>query len=195
MSKFIPTKSASHDNNKLPGYILEMISSRNKTRKRWQRTRNTYFRNELNIKTHAIRREIQKYRNEIWTNKLTKLNVNDNSLWRMTKIFKSDFQPISALKKANITAVTDKEKAEMLASQYQQVHDIDIINNTNEQNEIINNVKNFINKCNIEHEWNTFITSPKEIRNEIKKLPSCKAPGIDKIQNIVLKNLCGKAIV
>lgn len=108
----------------------------------------------------------------------------------MTKIFKNDFQPVSTLQKENNTAITDEEIANMLAFQFEKVRNIDTINNFNEQNERICKVQNFLNKNNIKGEWFKYITSPTEIKNEIRKLPSRKTPGIDKIQNIELKNLC-----
>ncbi|KAK2577940.1 hypothetical protein KPH14_012919, partial [Odynerus spinipes] len=142
-----------------------------------------------------IRIEVAKYRNKVWTNKLIRLKANDNSLWKMTKIFKKDYHPIPTLEKNDFEAVTDIEKANLLASQFEAVHNIDLAQNTQEQDDIISQVQNFIDNTKTDNEWTKFITSPKEIINVIKKLPACKAPGADKIQNIILKNLCRKSIV
>lgn len=63
---------------------------------------------DLNKRTNVIiRAKIAEFRNNNWTNKLKKLNVNNNSLWRMTKIFKNEFHPVSTLIKNNIEAITD----------------------------------------------------------------------------------------
>lgn len=85
----------------------------------------------------------------------------------------------------------------MLAKYFQSVHNShEIDKNKNIEDEsIISEVENYIMQADITTEWDKYITSPKEILKEIKKLPSCKAPGIDNIQNIILKKLTRKAIV
>lgn len=70
------------------------------------------------------------FRNKIWINKLNKLNVKDNSLWKMTKALKKQFEPIPTLKNYAITAMTDRQKVNILADHYEQVHVIDMNNST-----------------------------------------------------------------
>lgn len=106
-----------------------------------------------------------------------------------------NFIRFTHLQKIYIEAITDKDKANMLASQFEEVHNIDLLNNTCEQTTIIKEVNEFLQNTNINSDWTKYMTSPKEIFNEIRKLPSRKAPGIDRIQNIILKNLNHKAIV
>ena len=195
IDKTITSITCKQTHDKLPAYILNLISLKNKIRKKWQTTRLSVYKRQMNRKVNEIRARISKFRNDTWTKKLMKLNVNDNSLWRMTKIFKSEFHPVPTLQNNNTEAITDDEKANVLASQFEGVHAIDLENNTNEQKEITSGVQDFLHHSNIDEEWCKFITSPKEILNEIKKLPSRKAPGLDKIQNIILKNLSRKAIV
>ncbi|CAG5078577.1 Protein of unknown function, partial [Cotesia congregata] len=80
--------------------------------------------------------EIKDARNKAWTKKLEKLNPKGNSLWRMTKIFKTEFTSVPTLQKDNVEAVTDEQKANLIASRFEEVHNIDTINNTPEQNKI-----------------------------------------------------------
>lgn len=185
----------------IPERIVKLINQRNKNRRQWQKTRNPTHKIIYKEQTKIIKAEIVKYKNEIWTKKLSKINIHDKSLWRTTKIFKKKFQVIPTLEDNNKEAFLDKDKAEMIATQYENVHNIDLTNNSLQQEEIIKKVKEVINKeretnCdnNIE-EYKQLLTSPKEINNIIRKLPSLKAPGKDGIQNIVIKNIGRKAIV
>lgn len=49
--------------------------------------------------TRKVRNEIRIYRNEKWTTKLKNINVQDSSLWKLTKVLKTQFKTIPALKK------------------------------------------------------------------------------------------------
>nr|XP_034178178.1 uncharacterized protein LOC117603293 [Osmia lignaria] len=106
----------------------------------------------------------------------------------MTKALKKTYSPIPVLQDNNITTITDKEKANLLAAQFKKAHSIDLIQNTYEQEQIMEDVTDFLweNEERTE-EWKSLITSPGEVREVIKKLPSMKALGSDQMQNIVLK--------
>ena len=82
----------------------------------------------------------------------------------------------------------------MLATQYENVHNIDLTNLERDQLQIIETVNNYV-KTERRQGYTDYYTSPNEIKQEIQKLPSKKAPGLDNIQNIILKNLTKKAIV
>ncbi|KAH0563567.1 hypothetical protein KQX54_002331 [Cotesia glomerata] len=106
----------------------------------------------------------------------------------------SEFTPVLTLQKDNVEAVTDEQKANLIASRFEEVHKIDTINNTSEQNKITESVEEYLSSTNSD-DWANFRTSPKELWEIIRKLLSKKAPGLDNIQNIVLKNLTKKALV
>lgn len=112
----------------------------------------------------------------------------------MTKIFKSEHHPIPTLKKNGIEAMTDQAKADILAMQFEEVHNIELANNTIQQTNIIETTRNYLENAS-NTEAHKYYTNPKEILGEISKLPSRKAPGMDSIQNIVLKNLSKKAVI
>lgn len=194
ITKSIPLSTTKVIQDRLPNNILNMISDRNRLRKRWQRTRLTSIKEEVKIRTKEIRAAIYEHRNEIWTNKLKKINIHDKSLWRMTKIFKTERQQVATLTKNTEEAITDAEKANMLATQFESVHNINLTNNSITQEKIIKEVNTYI-KETASDDWTKYTTTPKEIVQIIKKLPAKKAPGSDNIQNIVLKNLERKTIV
>lgn len=199
LNEVVNKSKIKREEEELPEEILKLIKERNKNRRLWQKTREPTLKIIYKQQTKIIKEKIVEHKNEIWTKKLSKINVHDKSLWRTTKIFKKKFHPIPTLEDNNKEAYTDKDKAEMIATQYENVHRIDITNNNPQQKEIIKRVKEIIEKReenNSNENLNKqFVTSPKEINNIIRKLPSLKAPGKDGIQNIVLKNIGRKAIV
>ena len=87
-------------------------------------------------KSKKVRAQIAEFRNTKWSEKLSKINTRDKSLWRMTKVLKSEYEEIPCLREGNITALTDREKVELIASQFENVHKIELQNNTIEQSNI-----------------------------------------------------------
>jgi len=190
----IPVKTNQQIQDKLPPNILQMISHRNKIRKKWQITRNPQYKNIIKHTNNEIRIAVAKHRNDTWNRKLKKINPRDNSLWRMTKIFKNEFNPIPTLTTNGKEAITDLDKANMLADQFELTHNIDLINNSNKHIEIIHQVKQYLDNPPDEN-WYNHMTSPQELYNIITKLPNRKAPGTDCIQNIIFKNFTKKPLV
>lgn len=191
------TKSINPNKDDLPAQILQTIRRRNQTRKTWQRTADLQAREELMQLNRQVKREINTHKNEKWTNLLESLSPKDNTLWRLTKAFKRAHNPIPALVTNNGTALTDLEKADTLADAFEDVHRIDEQDNTQEQQDIINFVDEFIGADHLpgRNILTKIITSPREIRNIIKYLPRRKAPGPDNIDNTLVKSLTRKATV
>ena len=134
VAETIPTKSLKAMQDEIPEYIKEMIRKRNKTRKCWQKYRLDFIKRAMYNETINIRKAITEHRNNEWERKLKKLNPKDNSIWTMTKALKTEYKLIPTLFKNNIEAITDEEKVEMFADQFEKVHSINLINNTIEQN-------------------------------------------------------------
>lgn len=194
--KVIKMKTVIAQNTELSDSILKEIKFRNYLRKQWQKTGSLVFKELYMEKIKEVRAQIAEFRNKKWSEKLSKINTRDKSLWRMTKVLKSEYEEIPCLREGNITALTDREKVELIASQFENVHKIELQNNTIEQSNIVSVVNNYLQgTLNSGEDWYKYHTSPKEIYSIIKNVSSHKAPGMDKIQNVVLKNLSKKAIV
>ncbi|KAK2583960.1 hypothetical protein KPH14_006424 [Odynerus spinipes] len=190
----IPTKDNSKISNKLAPNLIYLIKERNKLRKLWQRTKVPQIKATVNQMNRFIKKSIIEYRNNMWEKQLKKLSPNDNSLWRMTKIFKSEYLPMPTLHKNGTEAMADQAKADTLATQFEEVHNIELVNNTTEQTSIIEITRNYLENLSIT-EAHKYYTNPKGIFDEINKMPSRKAPRMDNIQNIILNNLTKKAVV
>ena len=112
----------------------------------WQRTRNRDHKILLNRLNNSIRSDIFNYRNKKWEKQLIRLNPNDNSSWRMTKILKNEYCPIPTLQENNEVAFTPSDKAQMLATQFKNVYNIDLKNLTYEQKQVADTVNDFLNR-------------------------------------------------
>jgi hypothetical protein len=91
----------------------------------------------------------------------------------------------------NTLSITDKEKADTLASFYRDVHDLQLNTRqlTTKQKEI-NRIAQVLQKTNYKNTRQydrDNLTDPTEILTIIKSLPNNKAPGPDNIPNKVIK--------
>lgn len=164
----IPIKTHKQIQDRFPPEIIQKITERNRTRKKWQITRNGIYKENMQEQTKEIRKLIHKHRNETWERKLKKINPRDNTIWKMTKIFKNEYIPIPTLEQNSVEAYTDTQKANMLAKHYEQIHDLSKSADTKEHEEIEKHVQQYLNNIN-NAEWYKHITSPREIISETTK--------------------------
>ena len=195
IAQSIPTKKPFENKYELPKHILNQIQNRNSLRKIYQKTRNAALKPLVNESTRKIKESILNHRNKQWENKLSSLTPKDNSLWKMVKTLKGQNKThIPPLKDSNGTLFQEKDKAEVLAKHFQSVHSLTENMGTREHNQYTN--QTYLNTINLQHKTDSVkLATPKEIKRAIMKTKSKKAPGIDGIQNIVLKYLPKKAIV
>jgi hypothetical protein len=174
---------------------------KNATRRRWQRRADPALKEQIKNMTKDIKAQIYKNKNKIWQERIEKLNIKDNSLYKTAKLLRKSKTPapVGNLITNNTTAITDKQKADTLARFYSDVHNLQLDNRplTQKQKEI-NQIAELIQKTiykNPKQYDRDNLASPEEIRNIIKYLPNNKATGPDNIPNKVIKNLSKKALV
>ena len=166
----------------------------NRLRKTWQRTRNPQDAQLLKQAQPNIQKQIKRYQKDAWTDTLRAVSRHDDSLWRLTRRLKNNKTNIPSLQ--TNTPQTDEQKANTLATQFARVSsgspDVTIL-----QNEVTEQVKNFTKtKYPIPPPiLNKILTTPKQLKKLITKLPNNKAPGVDQLPNILIKNLPKKATV
>lgn len=196
IKKTVTLKNIRPFHSDIPQQAKDLIKERNRNRKRWQNSRTQHYKDLMTQQTKQIRQLIWTHKNEKWTQKLESLQTKDNSLWKTVKALKNKHEPTPALKHSNTTALTDLEKAEMLADQFEQVHKIDGDKDTPEQQTIKRTVQTLLTDDVTDHEQiRKQLTNPTEIHNIIKTLNPHKAPGDDEIPNTVLKRLSKKTKV
>lgn len=195
MDKHSTTQKITHNNSEIPDNIKQQIARKNATRREWQRTRDPLIRRTLNEQVRSIKEKLSEYYNLTWQNTLEKINEkNDNGakLWKIIKRLKRPALNMPALEHNGKTYYSNLEKANIIAQNLAEIQSntaqSDIENVVQERIRIIENTTN--NEGTEE-----LLTTPAEIRQIIKTLPNNKAPGPDRIPNIILKNLPQKPIV
>ncbi len=193
------TKKITLKNGKetIPQDITNKIKERNKRRRLLQRTGLVEHRNAMKTLNAEIRTALTNHNNKRWRDTLKKLNIKDNTLWKMAKAMKKKRQTIPPLATPNGEAVTDAEKAEAMATHFAEVHKDDRSNNSNSQHEIETNAERLLKstKSADKKYVEDMKTNKYEIWSIISKMQNTKAPGEDGILNKVLKNLSRKAII
>ena len=113
--------------------------------------------------TKYIRRTIRTYKNNLFNERIKNLKADNNTLWRVTKRYKQNREPIPALMGSGVVAHTIGEKADLLAITFQRVRDISNGPHNREHLEVVRVVEDFL-AANIpqinEHEKISLVTSP-----------------------------------
>ncbi|GFT51380.1 probable RNA-directed DNA polymerase from transposon X-element [Trichonephila clavipes] len=95
-----------------PHHIHKLIRQKNQFRNLYHRTLDPHYKTLYNRAQKNVKKELKNYTNENWTARLQALNTQDNSLWAVQKFFKNKRSDIPSL---HCTAITDKQKADILA--------------------------------------------------------------------------------
>ncbi|GFW18047.1 RNA-directed DNA polymerase from mobile element jockey [Trichonephila clavipes] len=151
--------------NFTPQHINRLLKLKNHLRKRHYLTLNPIFKTHYNRAQSGLKKELKKYNDSIWQKRLEALNT---SLWRTQKFFKCKRPKIPPLNCATGTAVTDQQKANLLATNIKN----NFIGNDsyNQKDEIINSTVNNFLSTPIEP------ALPDEIIHYIKHVNAKEAP-------------------
>ncbi|GFY08635.1 probable RNA-directed DNA polymerase from transposon X-element [Trichonephila clavipes] len=178
-----------------PHHIHKLIKQKNQFRNLYHRTLDPHYKTLYNRAQKNVKKELKNYTNENWTARLQALSTQDNSLWAVQKFFKKKRSDIPSLHCTTGTAITDKQKADILAESIltnfteneRQNNDFD------DDDEIVNNTVNaFLSPPPPPTAETAY---PSEIISYIKSSKPKKAPGKDGISNRMTKNFTLKAIL
>ncbi|KYB24750.1 putative RNA-directed DNA polymerase from transposon X-element-like protein, partial [Tribolium castaneum] len=95
--------------------IRDLIRAKRRARRIAQRTGFPVDRAEANRLRWEVRKALSDFRNERWEAKLQSLTTEDNSVWRMSRVLRSDRKPLPPIHSENGIVFTDEEKAEAFA--------------------------------------------------------------------------------
>ncbi|GFU78052.1 probable RNA-directed DNA polymerase from transposon X-element, partial [Trichonephila clavipes] len=127
-----------------PHHIHKLIKQKNQFRNLYHRTLDPHYKTLYNRAKKNVKKELKKYTNENWTARLQALSTQDNSLWAVQKFLKNKRSDIPSLHCNTGTAITDKQKANILAESIltnfteNERHN----NDFDEEDEIVNNTVN-----------------------------------------------------
>ncbi|KAK9744317.1 hypothetical protein QE152_g7881 [Popillia japonica] len=221
MKVTIPTRTIDpFRSSELPQPVLDDIKERNRLRRRYRRTREAETRVEISEANRRIQNSIRQHRNDVYRDRLTKVNVRDGSFWKLTKHLRKQFQPITSLEDENGSiAMEDGEIVAMAARTFEGYHQVpDTDQETVKQVEQVvhqfllnhppfpGSAERLLTGPKVVHQFllnhppfpgsaERLLTGPSTVKRYIMSSPSTKAPGHDNIQGIVLKNLPKKLLV
>lgn len=182
------TKEATNSEPIPTGIRIKIVEKRSIYRE-YRRTLYPPTKQKLNKITNEIKEDLKNFYNDQWDNKISKLSVEDNSLWSMSKALKIGHNKTSIppLKKDNETAITDIQKAEMFA---------DVLEATFQPNEMITkyehyyqHIENTITNNRPSSDPQIDVVTHDEINEIIANLKPKKAPGKEGITNKIIKRL------
>jgi hypothetical protein len=98
----------------IPAGNQDEISLKNRLRRQWQVTRDPALKVEVNRLQSSVTRRLNEWRKDQWSATLESLDLEDQSLWRITKWMMRVLKPSPPIPTGGI-ALSDSEKAEALA--------------------------------------------------------------------------------
>lgn len=176
----------------LPQTVKDMIRERNNCIRTLQRNPNLrdQLRPHINWLTAQIRNNINEIRNQNWNQKLASIPHDDNyrTLFQTAKFLKNRDRTLPPLKVDNQHLITPQEKANSLALQFKKNHENPLENfNTTHTKHVDSKVQRFMRNCPTS--LSPKYTTMEELQSITKKMKNCKAPGMDKVHNSLVKKL------
>lgn len=173
---------------RLPAHILNLISQRNRSNRRWIRHRILDYYAEtkrLNLQIQAL---IFEHRNRRWNSFIGSMSKSSSHFWNITKMFRKKNKTIPTLKDSNAVYTTNSEKAEVLALKFNSTHEASVnLSDIATKQEVENSIRRLNQQpCTISENYLIDELMTTKILGKLKKK---KAPGKDNIPSVCLKNL------
>ena len=164
-----------------------LIRLKNVRRRQYQRTRDPAMKVIWRGLEKQIKKRFSALRNQHFENNISKLNPCSKPFWKLTKLLKKPQKPIPALKEGNKILITNDEKAQKLAEQFESAHNFNLNFTSPISNQVTHENRNIFSRENIfDDSWGTDLD---EVKSIIKKFKNMKAPGDDGIFYILIKKM------
>lgn len=164
-----------------------LIRLKNIRRRQYQRTRDPALKTIWRDLQNQIKKRFTELRNKNFEDHVSKLNPSSKPFWKLSKILKKPQKPIPALKEGNKVLLTNCEKAQKLAKQFESAHNFSIGLTSPIENQVNRDFENILNQENIfNYIWGTDL---EEVKSITKKFKNMKAPGDDGLFYILIKKL------
>lgn len=172
-----------------------LISLRNQVRRHWQRYRTPALKTHLNRLNVRIKNKIQAEKNSHWSNTLSKFQTGSKQLWKITKSLrgKTSCGP-SVIISNNRTLLNTSEKVNAIADSFERSHTLTSDFTHPNDAVVMQNVQQLNSNTDINTDATT-LTTPTLVHSLLRTLRPLKAPGPDKIHNILLKKLPKRGVV
>lgn len=195
-NNFVPLKTVKN-HSILPRNIKRLIKHKNKLRKLHLLESSQHLKKELrtqiNCLQNHIRERIKVFNDNNLNKKLSMIDQPGSELWRLVGSIRSESREIVPLKRGDGSFTSNTlEQCEELALAFHE----NMCLTTDWSSDVEVSVANSISTLNSYSFLTPYsLVRPVEISKIIRKLKVRKAPGVDSIDNCLLKNLPYKAII
>jgi hypothetical protein len=183
----VKKKKINFESTTLTPEIKDLIETKKSTRRRWQRSRNNLVKTELNYLQKIIREKIKELKNSNWNKRLSEIKPSNQTVWRIAKHCKKGSKSMPPLTSSGQSFITNKEKASVLSEYFRKSHENPLENDNPEHTQEVNNTVNETLERN--NEECVELADEGEIISIVRNLKNPKAPGLDDVNNILVKNL------
>lgn len=197
----VPTERANSTcNRKISAETIRLIKLRNNTKRLWQRCSDDdlkpVYKSQVNAQNKAIKVSIKQDFNKKWDCALKSAKPGDSKLWSLSKkMMKAPKNRIEMLNDNGRISTSDEEIAESLAERFVMNHSttIDFRHQVDSRVAKVVKVIDDIRPSSLINAENR--VDLLDIQRIVSKLKVKKAPGLDKISNVLLKRLPVSALV
>lgn len=170
-----------------------LVQLRNTRRRQWFRTRDPLLADIVEALNVRIRNECTIARNQHFSNSIRHLENGAKDMWRISKALRNSVKYTPPLKNGDSLVAAPSEKANLLADSFANAHR----NTLPSEPSVIAQVEESVAHITATDSTTAAapVVRPKELQRIIQSLKPKKAPGLDKVGNIVLKRLPRKGIV
>ena len=183
----IPSKTPSGLRYNYSEKIHNLTRYRNYYRNKFKNTSDPTYKSLVNQLNRLIKSETSLLSNNKFERKIASLNPHDLSLFQFSKSLKNKKISTPPLILNNSVAYSNNEKAEFLAQSFLDCHRTTLAIKSNMESNVCRTYREIKQKKN-NFPVNEFIRV-EQIIEKIKYLKIHKAPGEDKISNLIIKNL------
>ena len=183
----VPRVQIKFDSPLIDDDLQQIIRLKNIRRRQYQRTHDPLYKTIYKELEKEIKRRFAIIRNDQFSKAVEDIKPYSKPFWKLTKILKKPQKPIPTLKDGDHLLLTNREKSQKLAKQFESAHNFNlntvspIEGEVNQECQIVFNCENsFDTSCT---------TNVDELKSLLRKFKNMKAPGDDGIFYILIKRL------
>lgn len=164
-----------------------LIRLKNIRRRQYQRSRDPGMKTIYQDLQKQIKYRFTLLRNENFAREVEKIKPYSKPFWKLSKVLKKPQKPIPGLKEGDRILLTNEEKSQKLAQQFESAHNFNLNFVSPIEDEVSQKYQDVSAQ---EFSFNEVSgTNIAELRSVIKKFKNMKAPGDDGIFYILIKKL------
>ena len=164
-----------------------LIRVRNSKRRLYNEIGDPRLKSEINQIQKIVQKRLNKLKNDNFSNDISKFSNRSKPFWRITKVLRNRPKPIPPFKEGTDILLTDKEKCEALSTHFLKSHQINLSAKSPQDIPVKTSIQSLQMSPSIVPIMDKI--SVNQITNIVKSFKNYKAPGIDAVMSITVKQL------